>query len=225
MPQVRSSAWAGALTRSSSGTFLIALEGSVESHLANKVSATQLRHLRVSKTRGLEVQLNPAPHLVDEYYALYSRVWEERSWTGKRFSAAFFHGVATELGDGGRLVLMLYGGRVVGGGVLLVDRHAVHYFQGAFDRHQKEVYPACVLYATALQEAGKRGLRYVNLGGVNEGNEGLIRFKESWGARLTPVSMITWRSGRRVIQQRVGEWLGARKPLVARESSRNWPPT
>jgi hypothetical protein len=83
----------------------------------------------------------------------------------------------------------------------LYDEHAVHYFQGTVDRSAREVFPHDALHLHALEQAEKRGLRYVNLGGVNPGNEGLIWFKRSWGARAMPLSRLQWQSGLRVTAQ------------------------
>ncbi|HLV66971.1 MAG TPA: hypothetical protein VKY73_14215, partial [Polyangiaceae bacterium] len=63
--------------------------------------------------------------------------------------------------------------------------------------------PHIVLMSEALRRAYARGLEYVNLGGVNDGNKGLVQFKKSWGAVASPVPILRFRSrvldvGRRV---------------------------
>jgi len=88
---------------------------------------------------------------------------------------------------------MQHEGKVVGGGVLLFDQHAVHYFQGTTDRKVKDVFPHSVLCFEALKAASARGVRFVNLGGINDGNKGLIQFKLSWGATVMSVPLIRWR--------------------------------
>jgi hypothetical protein len=174
-------------------TYIITLQQPFEEYMARYVSKTQLTHAHASMKHGLEVIDHPSPQLVDEYYSLYQRVYEEQHWIDQPFSRQFFHGVATTLEDGGQLFVMKYEDRVVGGGILLYDNYAVHYFQGTTDRHVKVVHPHTVLYVEALKRACARGLKYVNLGGVNPGNVGLIRFKLAWGAMATPVPILEWR--------------------------------
>jgi hypothetical protein len=174
-------------------TYVIPLRGSVAEHLETQVSRMHTRHIRTSYHRGLEIIDSPSEDLIDEYYQLYARVRVEEQWIGPQFTPSFFHGVATTLRDGGRLLVMQYKGRVVGGGVLLFDHQAVHYFQGTIDRRIKEVFPHPVLYAVALKYAEAQGLSHVNLGGVNAGNQGLLRFKQSWGAIACTVPVVRWR--------------------------------
>lgn len=177
---------------SSIDTYVITLDRPVDEYLRDVVSETQHQQVRMSYRRGLEVLTNPPPDVIQEYYALYHRIYEVQNWIGPLFPAAFFEGIAGSMQEGGELVVMRLNGRVVGGGVLLFDRHAVHYFQGTTDRNVKNVFPHSVLIEIALRRAEALGLPYVNLGGVNDGNKGLIRFKQFWGARPTPVPAITF---------------------------------
>jgi lipid II:glycine glycyltransferase (peptidoglycan interpeptide bridge formation enzyme) len=94
-------------------------------------------------------------------------------------------------------------GRVVGGGVLLFDQRAVHYFMGATDRSVREVSAHDALYLHALRRADERGLAWVNLGGINEGNRGLVQFKRAWGAEAATVTGLRWESGARVLWENV----------------------
>lgn len=174
-------------------TYLMELNEPAEEYLATKVSKTHARYVRASMKRGMEIINHPSPELVDEYFALYQRVRQEQNWTDKPFSREFFHSVATTLSEGGQLLLMRYEDRVVGGGVFLYDRHAVHYFQGTMDRSVKNVHPHSVLYAEALKRAAERNLHYINVGGINEGNEGLVNFKTSWGAKPCSITYLRLR--------------------------------
>lgn len=174
-------------------TYVITLNEPVEEYLVRRVRKNQRQHARASLAMGLEVIYHPPPESVEEYVRLYRRIWKERAWEGTPHTASFFHGVCNSLGRGGELILMRYQNRIVGGGVLLFDRYAAHLYQATTDRTAKGIYPHPVLYKTAMERAQVRGLRYVNLGGVNEGNEGLMRFKREWGAVPTPIPTIRWR--------------------------------
>ncbi|MBN1491108.1 MAG: GNAT family N-acetyltransferase [Phycisphaerae bacterium] len=207
-------AWQRCLKCSSVDTYLITLRGSVEKHLIEEVTETQRYQVRSSYRRGLEVLSNPPADVVNEYYQLYTRVWENRGWTGRQFSARFFHGVATQLQQGGELLVMRLNGRVVGGGVLLFDRYAVHYFQGTTDRDTKGVFPHSVLIDMALRRAESLGVTRVNLGGVDYGNIGLIHFKMFWGARSTPVPIVMFHYGRGRAPERLAWFAGKGQKYV-----------
>lgn len=184
-------------------TYLIRLSGGVDAHLAERASSLRRRKLRANERSGLELVARPDRALRDAYFALYERVFDARAWRGERLSRDFFEGVATQLGDGGELCVALCGSAVVGGGVLLYDTTTVWYFQGSIDREAGEVSPHDALYLRALREAERRGLHCVNLGGVNRGNEGLVRFKQSWGAEAVPFTKLHFTSGLRVLLERL----------------------
>lgn len=194
---------AGVLSLQSVDTYVIELNDSAEQHIQKRVNGTYRRYLRKNRDQGVFLEDNPSAQQLQRYCDLYNRVYHGRGWGGDRFSQEFFRGVLERLERGGELVVAMHDGAVIGGGVLLYDHHAVHYFQGVIDREVKGVYPHVALYEYALQQAQERGLGRVNLGGVNEGNEGLARFKRSWGASARPLTRVRWFSGPRVIAKRL----------------------
>lgn len=200
------------LQLSSFDTFVISCETNYEEHWTQRVRKVRRYEARTSLARGLEVLESPPPEVVDEYYELYRRVHSAQCWVGPQFHRRFFQDAAINLGDGGKLFVMRLKDRVVGGGVLLFDRHAVHYYQGARDSAIKGVFPHSVLYSEALKRAYKLGLRYVNLGPVNEGNDQLANFKRSWGAVPMTVPVVHWSCSRaqaaRMALQKLRNWLG-----------------
>ena len=175
-------------------SYVITLNESAEEYFSKNVHATIRRYTRQNIKRGLDVITNPSIEQIQEYYELYSREFYEREWVGKKLSYQLFEKTASELGDGGELVLMRHKDKIVGGGILLYDKNAVHYFQGTIDRNAKEVRPMNALMYRALEQAETRGLKYFNLGGINEANDGLAKFKSSWGAKMTSSTLICWKS-------------------------------
>jgi CelD/BcsL family acetyltransferase involved in cellulose biosynthesis len=184
-------------------SFVIRRELDALGHVARHVSRTRRRRLAANERHGLALRSDPDRAQRDAFEALYRRSHQERDWVGPTFSSAFFEGAATRLGRGGELCVALLGDRVVGGGVLLFDQQAVHYFMGAIDRSQSEVSPHDALYLHALRRAEERGLAWVNLGGINPGNDGLVRFKRAWGAEAASVTCLRWESGARVLWRNV----------------------
>jgi len=182
----------GKLNWSMVDAFLITLNQPVSVHLEKNIEKPQRRRLRNTLEKGVEVISNPPDDLIQEYYELYLRVYDEQGWSGQKFSRGFFYGVARTLGQGGELIVMKYQQKVVGGGVILYDRNAVHTFQSTIDRHEETIFPHALFNATALGRAEEKGLRYVNFGGINEGNSGLRAYKQAWGAVPTPSLFLRW---------------------------------
>lgn len=195
--------WQGTLNISTIDSYVITLDGFIKEHIQNNVSRTMQRYIRVNHRNGLTILRNPSEKARRCYFELYRMVYHERKWLGPQFTWEFINNLSNMLGAGGELVLQQYGSKIVGGGVLLYDHDAVHYFQGAIDRKAHEIYPHVGLYTYALKQAESRNLRYANLGGVNTGNTGLIQFKESWGALPTPLKTLQWQSGLKLFFRRL----------------------
>lgn len=185
-------------------TYVIDVSGQrdADAFMERSVRRRFREYVRSSHRHGVEILATPTSREVDAYYELYQRTYTERQWVGDAFPREFFDAVAHDLGEGGKLVVIRHDGRVVGGGVVLFDHYAVHYFQGVTERDNGEVKPHLVLYDWLIRTACARGLCYVNLGGVNEGNASLVQFKTSWGARAVPVERVDWTIDR--------SWLRAR---------------
>lgn len=177
-------------------TYVIPFAGDVDAHLSKHVSSTMRRYARRNIKHGVTVTDDPTEAQLDEYIAIYERSYRDNGWEGDKFTPEFFRGV-TELQKGGSLAVVLHQDRVIGGGVLMFDPNAAHYFQGAIDRDVKGVHPHVALYMHTLKCAATRGISHVNLGSINEGNEGLKRFKTSWGAEPTSWIQLSFTSGPR----------------------------
>ncbi len=176
-------------------TYAIHFDGDFDRHLADNVSSTMRRYTRRNDKRGVTVVSEPTNEQIEAYVDVYDRSYRDNKWEGEKFSRSLYHSVARDLGKGGQLAIVMHEDKVIGGGILMIDPRVVHYFSGAIDRRVKGVHPHVALYTHALRLAEERGLRYVNLGGINEGNEGLVRFKTAWGAKATRVPMLTFTSG------------------------------
>ncbi|MEM6991469.1 MAG: GNAT family N-acetyltransferase [Myxococcota bacterium] len=188
-------------------TYLIRFGGDFDKHLADRVSSTMRRYHRRNEKHGVRVEDNPSDEQIDAYIEVYNRSYDDNNWVGERFGRSFFYGVARDLGRGGQLAIVLHDDAVVGGGVLMTDPSVVHYFQGAIDRSVKGIHPHVALYSHALRLAETRGIPHVNLGACNEGNEGLIRFKTSWGAEATDSPMLVFTSGLKKTIGTAQRWL------------------
>ena len=154
---------------------------SYEEHLAQRVRKTRRYKARTSLDRGLEVLEFPPPAWWTSTMSSTVASTPSNAGSVKYSRANSFTMQRRASGKEDKLLVMRFENRVVGGGALLFDRHAVHYFHGTIDRSVKGVFPHAVLYSEALKRAYGRGLRYVNLGGVNQGNDSLVDFKKNLG--------------------------------------------
>jgi hypothetical protein len=209
---VRSFAWSfGDMRCTWVPTWLVRRTLPFERHMREVAHHRHRRELLHNQRRGLELVRDPSPADRRAYVELYHREHARRGWCGEPWPIALFDGVVDMLGRGGELVTMRRGGRVVGGGVLLYDRHAVHYFQGVMDRDERGVHPMAELMAYALRRSEELDVPHVNFGGVNDENQSLVAYKASWGAQAVRVARLWWQSGPRVVAAR----LMARGDLLA----------
>jgi hypothetical protein len=195
----------GTLIVNSFDAYLLNRKGrTVSEYIDQEVIRTQKQNIRANDRNGVRVTAETTPATRATYFEIYKRAFEERNWEGEKFDANFFEGVANSLGAGGELAVVTVDDQIIGGGVILFDKYAVHLFQAAMNRQVGSgIHPHVALYKYAVEQAEKRGIDIVNLGGVNSGNEGLIRFKRSWGAQPTPVPTISWNCGLSTILDRI----------------------
>jgi CelD/BcsL family acetyltransferase involved in cellulose biosynthesis len=93
------------------------------------------------------------------------------------------------LAPAGLLTLLLAeaDGTPVAGMVLLHFRETTYYKFGASDPAELRLRPNHLLMWRAIEWAKRRGSRRLDLGRTHRGNDGLLRFKLSWGARQLPL--------------------------------------
>lgn len=89
------------------------------------------------------------------------------------------------------LLLAELEGRAVAGMIILRFRDTAYYKYGASDPAHVKLRPNHLLMWRAIEWAKESGCRRLDLGRTHRANEGLIRFKTSWGADRLPLAY--WR--------------------------------
>jgi hypothetical protein len=87
----------------------------------------------------------------------------------------------------GFVLIARHGDQAVAGAVFLVGGGTVTYKYGASDARAWPLRPNHAVMARAIDLATERGFTTFDFGRTDLDNPGLIRFKESWGARARPL--------------------------------------
>jgi CelD/BcsL family acetyltransferase involved in cellulose biosynthesis len=77
-------------------------------------------------------------------------------------------------------------GKFIAGLLLFYFNRTVEYFVPAMDDEFRTLRPLGVLIVEAMKDAVRRGYKYWNWGGTQEGQDGVYNFKRKWGAKDHP---------------------------------------
>jgi hypothetical protein len=118
---------------------------------------------------------------------------EHEKLTGKRrkMVSGFYEKlleVSAGLPDEVRLAGAWSGDRLVACHIYFETETDVFYFDGVSNESGRELLANFRLFADTIDGARRRGVRRLNFGATPEGDEGLVRFKESWGAKSVTYS-------------------------------------
>jgi lipid II:glycine glycyltransferase (peptidoglycan interpeptide bridge formation enzyme) len=81
-------------------------------------------------------------------------------------------------------------GQLLGFALSFIHKEEAYYWEGVTLREGEGLRPADALFTDLFTMALGRGLKRVNLGGSPQGAEGLVRYKEAWGA--SPVEYLSY---------------------------------
>lgn len=103
---------------------------------------------------------------------------------GKVKAADFFSGIVErfEAGREWRVYLGDINGRTVAGLLVICWREYVEYLTPVFDSQFRDLQPSSAVLYAAMEECRAEGFRWWNFGGTWLSQDGVRRFKESWGA-------------------------------------------
>lgn len=128
-----------------------------------------LQHLRLRKTKH---------GLLAQPYAFFENIWEAFIEKGQGF-----------------LLLADYEGRIVGGTLYLLWQDTCFYKFNASDPTYLPVRPNNLLMWEGALRAKERGCRLLDLGRSNANQEGLVRFKQGFGAVAEELYSVTYQPG------------------------------
>jgi hypothetical protein len=156
--------------------------GLTKGHRCNVKQATR---------QGVSVAPARGPADVSAYYAVYLdslRRWGEQA-RGKPYPETLFHSLLAEGTPFARLWLARVEEEVVSGALVLSWGAVAVYWHGATLERSFALRPSHAVVMAAIEEAIERGCRWFDFN-PSGGLEGVIRFKEGFGATAVPCS--TW---------------------------------
>lgn len=152
--------------------------GEVES----RYSKSQIRRgIKKAKREGLRAERRTDTAALDAFYALHLRTRRKLGVPTqpkrfiRRFEGLFDAGL-------GFVELVLDSDRPIAAAVFLTQGDTITYKYGASDERGLGKRPNNLLFAEAIRWACESGLRTLDFGRTDLDNEGLRRFKRSWGA-------------------------------------------
>ena len=121
---------------------------------------------------------------VGEFYSLYQKA-ERRRGRRPLYPRRLFEVIAADLLGSDRLLwnALVDGGRIIGSQIHFLHRDTMFYWQAVSAEEVRPLRPDYRLFYDALQHAVKQGIKTVNLGASPPDAEGVVFFKERWGAR------------------------------------------
>jgi hypothetical protein len=159
---------------------------------AAQFSATIRNQIRKAFRRGVSIRSADGESDVSVYYELHQRLVEERQWRGYRYPYALLLELS-QLRDHVRLLLAECEGRVIAGGLFILDGTSVLYWHGVSDREHSDRFASRAVVDGAIRWACDIGASSFNLGG-SAGVESIERFKAMWGAQRQENWTFQWSS-------------------------------
>jgi len=165
-------------------------------------SATR-RAIRKAEKEGVEVSVQSDPAAMEAYYGLHRRTRRRHGLPPQ--PARFFRAIQHHLIDAGlgKVVLARADRDTIAGAVFLHSGDRAVYKFGASDTAHWQLRPNQAVMATAIRHLVATGHRRLHFGRTSPSDQGLDRFKRSWGARAHELSYHRFHSGSRT-------WLGPR---------------
>jgi len=157
--------------------------------LEDDVAAVERRYARSQVRRGiararregLVAERHVSPWSLDEFYRLHARTRRRQGMPvqAKRFVARLASLYAAGLGF---TLLVRRDGRTLAAAVFLTFGEVLTYKYGASDERFLALRPNNLLFGEAIRWGCEHGMRRLDLGRTDVGNEGLRAFKRAWGA-------------------------------------------
>ncbi len=154
-----------------------------EDEIFKSFSNTNRRNIRKSETEGVEVEISGEKEAVREYYRLHGLTRKIHGMPPQPFS--FFKNIhELIISDGlGFVCLGSYKKRIISGVLFMHFRDNALYKFGASDRKYQYLRPNNLIMWEAIKYCRRNGVKYVNFGRTDRDQKGLIRYKDSWGAK------------------------------------------
>jgi predicted N-acyltransferase len=167
------------------------------------------RKIRRADREGLTYGEGSSDVLLDQFYSLFKKTRKRHRLPAQ--SREWFSNLRECFGDSLRIRIAYQGERPVASILTIRHKDAMTYKYGASDSRFNNLGGMHFLFWITIQEAKAAGMRTIDFGRTDDGQQGLITFKNRWGAtesqltylrygdsgvtqRFYDVSAATWRN-------------------------------
>jgi len=142
-------------------------------------SSTQ-RKIRRAEREGLTYREGSTPALLDDFFRLFTLTRKRQGLAPQ--SKQWFRNLMDCFGDALKVRVVLQHGRAIAAMITIRHKDTLTYKYGCCDARFNNLGPMHLLFWNAIQEAKASGLRCLDFGRSNADQQGLITFKNRWGA-------------------------------------------
>lgn len=196
----------------------LALEPDADAVLARASKSQVKRGIAKARREGVVATAATDRAALAEFYALHERTRRRQGVPVQprdfilRFEELFARGL-------GFVMISRHEGRPIAAAVFLTYGGTLTYKYGASDDEFLGLRPNHILFAEAIRRGCEHGLTELDFGRTDPGNEGLARFKRSWGAEEERLAYT------HVGQRAPKEGHGRRAGRIVEEAIRRGPPS
>ncbi len=165
-------------------THLINLDQIDESDYMKSFTRKRREGIRQSQRRGIQVKEIRSPEDIKPCYQLSLETWRRYNLESKKFPLRLFENIFTLMNKGNLLkwFIALKDERIIGSLINFVFKDTLYAWEGGTDPVELNARPNDALFLQSILWAKRNGLKIFNFGATPEAAEGMVRFKESWGA-------------------------------------------
>jgi CelD/BcsL family acetyltransferase involved in cellulose biosynthesis len=143
-------------------------------------SSTQ-RKIRRAEREGLQYREGATPDLLDDFFRLFTLSRKRQGLAPQ--SKAWFANLMQCFGDALKVRVALKDGKAIAAMITIRHKDTLTYKYGCSDPRFNHLGSMHLLFWNAIQDAKFSGLRFLDFGRCDAGQEGLITFKNRWGAK------------------------------------------
>ena len=157
-----------------------------EAALQRKLNRGAKSNLNQAMKQGITVRLASSPADMQCYYGLYRdtlRRWGDAALF--TYPESFFYDIFSHAGEHVKVWLAEKGEKIVAGVIIFYWNRIASYWHGASHQDYFSCYPNNLLHMEVIRHAAAAGCQYYDFG-PSGGQEGVARFKRSFGAVEMP---------------------------------------
>jgi hypothetical protein len=155
--------------------------------ITRNLDASVRRAIRKAETSGVQTNVGNSPEAIHRFYQLHSRTRRRHGLPPQ--PASFFNSIARNLleKDLGTIILAELGGTAVAGAVFFRSGNRAIYKFGASDPEHWPTRPNHAVMWMAIRILIESGCTELQFGRTAPEDQGLLRFKHSWGSKSEPI--------------------------------------